>query len=171
MPKDTLGRLLWVEEEIYSLWLNSTLHPQNGESLGQRLDRKRRLKIQLDEIQKMKEDHEQIKIKLTEQKNEFRYMVPEKEYTDKMAEMKMYAVFESKKKRIEREENKEEKGMIYQLENQYFLENEKIFAQYIQETDELRDLSEKLENHMFKMSISKKHLMDFVQIQLQETLG
>lgn len=89
-------------------------------------------------------------------------MVSAQEYADKLSEMKMYATLESKKKRILSEEAKEEKGMIYQLENQYFIENEKIFDQYIQETDELKEMSEKLENYLFKMSISKKHLMEFV---------
>lgn len=76
--------------------------------------------------------------------------------------MKMYAELESKKKRILKEENKEDKGLLFELENQYFLENEKIFAQFRQETDELIELSESLENHLFKMSISKKSLIDFV---------
>ena len=162
MPKDTLGRIQWVEEELYSLWLNSTNNVSGFASAGSRLERKRKLKMQLDEIKRMREENEEIKMKVFEQKNEFRMLVDEKEFKDKIAEMKMYAEFESKKKRIQNEENKEEKGMIHQLENQYFIENEKIFAQYIQETDELRELSERLENHLFKMSISKKHLMDFV---------
>lgn len=65
MPKDTLGQLLWVEEEIYSLWLKTTLN-FTAEKMGDKLLRKRKLKIQLEEIKQMKEENDQIKLKVIE---------------------------------------------------------------------------------------------------------
>lgn len=60
MPKDAKGALLWVEEEIYSLWLNCGLNMVGSQGPGNKLERKRKLKHQLDHIKKIKEENEQI---------------------------------------------------------------------------------------------------------------
>lgn len=44
MPKDTIDKVNWVREEIYSLWLTCQLNPKGGENLGQRFENKRKFK-------------------------------------------------------------------------------------------------------------------------------
>ena len=100
----------------------------------------------------MKEDNQEFKLLVAEQTNELRALIPAKEFHEKMGEMNMYASLEAKKKRIERQENKENKGIIYELENDYYLSNQKIFAAFQEETDMLKEVSERLECHIFKMS-------------------
>ena len=66
MPKDTLGRILWLEEEIYSLWLTAQLNPRGNEQLGQRFENKRKFKHQVNLIKTMKQENHEIQLKLVE---------------------------------------------------------------------------------------------------------